>query len=116
MLVFGREVEEVLAVFLGGVGCPHLTSCPGHVLDVEGYAVIGDRAADFVHRENVVVDHREVRAGVVGFYACFPVVGGVDVHTPFKHVCRRVGRIDRVDERIADVDVGGEASGGLLRA
>jgi hypothetical protein len=46
--------------------------------------VIGDRSADAVHRENVIVAHREMPAEVVGRNACVDVVRRVDEDLPAK--------------------------------
>ena len=51
-------------------------------------------AADAIHREHVVVAHREVAAQVVGRHAGVDVVGRVDVEPSAEHVRRRVGGVD----------------------
>ena len=48
---------------------------------------------DLLHRENVVIPHREVIAIVVFGDACIDVVGRVDVKLPFENVCPWVCRI-----------------------
>ena len=100
LLVLGREVEEVLAVLLGRVRRPHLPARPRHVRDVERDAVVGDLAADRVHRQHVVVAHREVAAEVVLRHAGLEVVRGVDVDPALEHVSRRVRGVDVADQRL----------------
>ena len=100
LLVLHRKVEVVPAALLRGVGRPHLPARPGHVLDVERDAVVGDLAADAVHREHVVVAHREVAAEIVRLHAGVDVVGRIDEEAAVEDVRRGVGGVDIGDERL----------------
>ena len=99
-LVLHREIEVVPAALLCGVGRPHLTASPGDVLDVERDAVVGDLPADAIHREHVIVAHREVAAEIVRLHAGVDVVGRIDEDPAVEDVRRGVGGIDIGDERL----------------
>ena len=98
----GREVQVVLAVLAGGIRRPHLALGPGHVLHVEGDAVVHGLRAGMLEREDVVVLHREMVAVVVEGDAGLDVVRGIDVDPAVEDVGGRVGGIDVRDERSGD--------------
>ena len=95
VLVLEGKVEVVTSVFFGAVAVPELSSGPGYVGDVEGFAVVGDFACHgvAVDGEYVHVFHDVLVAVVVFDVFTFPVVGGVDVNLAVVYVYARIGHV-----------------------
>lgn len=79
LLVSGRKVEVEFSVLLGSIRSPELLVHPWDVLCFECDAVVGDRAFDVGHGEDVVVVHVILVAIVVVLDISLPIVGRVDV-------------------------------------
>ena len=79
--------------------------------------MVGDFAADRVHRQHVVVAHREVAAEIVLRDAGLEVVRRIDVEPPLEDVRRGVGSVDVGDQRLRQElrGIGGSRARGLLR-
>ena len=93
-VVLSGEDEIVLAVFLHHVIVPHLLLCPGHLIDIEDHAMVGDLTAHHVvHRQHVVVAHLEMATVVIETLAAVPVMAGIDIHAAVEHIGRGVGHI-----------------------
>ena len=87
VIVFCREDEEILAVLFNDVIVPHLLLCPGYILYVQNYSVVGSfTILHVVERQHVVVFHLEVASVIVEGMSCLSVVRGVDIQFAVKNI------------------------------
>lgn len=101
VLVTGREIQVILAVFVSGVRSPHLLADPWNILHVQGAAVIHAGSVQAVHGQDVVVFHPVFITVVVVFSVMGNVVGGVDIDLSIKYMGGRIRSKDMGDQGAA---------------
>ena len=77
----------------------------------------GDRPADAVHRQHLVVLHRVLVAEIIARDSRVEVVRGIDVDLAVEHVRRRIGAVDVDGQRLGQelLRIGAGRLGGLGR-
>ena len=94
VIVFGREDQIVLSVFLHDVIIPHLLLSPGHLFDIENDTMISNLTVlDIVQRKHMIVLHLEMSTVIVEGCASLPVMRRIDVEPAVKHIGRGVCHI-----------------------
>lgn len=87
MFITSGEVEVELPVGpLSTIWCPDLLADPWYVLRPQRDAMVGNRCANSVHGQNMIVGHVILVTAVVKFNVGLPVVRGVDIDTAVEGV------------------------------